>query len=408
MSSNLTEPWLQVSAQVTATKSDIDTMLDATQVSIGVFTDSVNSTVDQLYVRAQQFSSDLTAYLGAPYKNLTAEDGPINTFSTKTEQALKNATTTAQNKAKEMTTSNKTPWNDGVTAINTWSKAVEDAYNKAVKKAQESAAAIRQANASVSTSSYTSGTSSSGSESGSSTGNKTTKTTTTMITGNNVKQLQKFLNSGFGAGLTVDGKYGSATSKAVKSVQTTVKNYLGNRGYRDLPTVSGKYDSKTRQTLITYWNLRASTDRQNREWWENNWKNNLPDAMYAKGTTATTKDQWAITDEPQFGDELVLVPGKDGNLSFMRKGTSIVPATITEELLKLADIGVDGLTMPKLDSGVNLMSNYISKPELSIDIENFLRCDNVSQDTMPELEKFVNKKMNEFMKQMNYAIRKFQ
>ena len=93
----------------------------------------------------------------------------------------------------------------------------------------------------------------------------------------------------------------------------------------------------------------------------------------------------------------------------MRKGTSVVPATITEELLKLADVGVDGLTMPKFDSGINLniVNNAINKPELNIDIENFLRCDNVNHDTMPELEKFVDKKMNDFMKQLNYAIRKF-
>ena len=135
----------------------------------------------------------------------------------------------------------------------------------------------------------------------------------------------------------------------------------------------------------------------------------IPAAVYAKGTLGTKKDQWAVTDEPQFGDELTLVPTKQGNLSYMRKGTSVVPAAITEELLKLADVGVDGLTMPKFDSGINLniVNNAINKPELNIDIENFLRCDNVNHDTMPELEKFVDKKMNDFMKQLNYAIRKF-
>ena len=56
--------------------------------------------------------------------------------------------------------------------------------------------------------------------------------------------------------------------------------------------------------------------------------------MYAKGTTGTKRNQWAITDEPQFGDELVLVPTAQGNLSYMRKGTSVIPADLAANLME--------------------------------------------------------------------------
>ena len=128
---------------------------------------------------------------------------------------------------------------------------------------------------------------------------------------------------------------------------------------------------------------------------------------YAKGTLGTKKDQWAITDEPQFGDELTLVPTKQGNLSYMRKGTSVVPATITEELLKLADVGVDGLTMPKFDSGINIVTNAISKPEFNFSFDSMVHVDHCDEGTIKDLEKMVDTKINQFTRQMNYAIRKF-
>lgn len=389
LTDNLKAPWVKLSEQATVTKNDIDTMLDSTEVSIGIFTTSVNSTIDQMYVRMQQTSSDFTAYLGAPYKNVTASGGPINTFSAKTESALTNAVYKAQSTANEMTTSNTKPWNDGVTAINTWSKSVENGYNKGIQKANEYYNAAMRAN-NVRTPSYNSGTSSgsSGGKNGSNGGNgKTMHKNGTSVAFTYYCPSDKLS----------PGEYGT------EIVSINGVSYLHSRSY----------NSKTKKAVDDYYKVSDLTTGRDtygkkRRWYHGN-SGVTKYAYYAKGTLGTKKDQWAITDEPQFGDELTLVPTKQGNLSYMRKGTSVVPATITEELLKLADVGVDGLTMPKFDSGINLniVNNAINKPELNIDIENFLRCDNVNHDTMPELEKFVDKKMNDFMKQLNYAIRKF-
>ena len=129
---------------------------------------------------------------------------------------------------------------------------------------------------------------------------------------------------------------------------------------------------------------------------------------HAKGITGTKRDEWAITDEPQFGDELVLVPGKDGNLSFMRKGTGVVPAKLTEELMELGKLGVDGLmNANNFGANINMISNAINKPEIIIDVENFLKVDRVDKDTLPQLEAMMDKKIDTFAKQLNYSIKRF-
>ena len=176
-------------------------------------------------------------------------------------------------------------------------------------------------------------------------------------------------------------------------------------------------DSNTRNAMVAYFNneiKKLSKISDSRVTTGINWYrgyiNALPtnySAFYAKGTLGTKKDQWAVTDEPQFGDELTLVPTKQGNLSYMRKGTSVVPAAITEELLKLADVGVDGLTMPKFDSGINIVTNAISKPEFNFSFDSMVHVDHCDEGTIKDLEKMVDTKINQFTRQMNYAIRKF-
>lgn len=128
---------------------------------------------------------------------------------------------------------------------------------------------------------------------------------------------------------------------------------------------------------------------------------------FAKGTMGSKKDQWAVTDEPNFGDELKMYATPEGKLSFMRVGSTVVPADLTKELMDIADIGVDNLTMPKLNSDINLMSNYISKPELNISFDSMVHVDNCSQDTLKDLEKMVDSKINTFSRQLNYSLKRF-
>ena len=126
---------------------------------------------------------------------------------------------------------------------------------------------------------------------------------------------------------------------------------------------------------------------------------------YAKGTIGTDRDQWAITDEPQFGDELVLVPGKDGNLSFMRKGTGVVPADMTQKLFELAQIPTSDLMNKNLTAIVPNITKNDFKNEFNF--ESLVHVDTVDSDTLPKLEKMVDKKIDDFSKALNYSLKRF-
>lgn len=126
---------------------------------------------------------------------------------------------------------------------------------------------------------------------------------------------------------------------------------------------------------------------------------------YAKGTTGTTRDEWALTDEPQFGDELVLVPGKDGNLSFMRKGTGVVPADMTQKLFELAQIPTSDLMNKNLTAIVPNITKNDFKNEFNF--ESLVHVDTVDSDTLPKLEKMVDKKIDDFSKALNYSLKRF-
>lgn len=126
---------------------------------------------------------------------------------------------------------------------------------------------------------------------------------------------------------------------------------------------------------------------------------------FAKGTTGTTRDEWALTDEPQFGDELVLVPGKDGNLSFMRKGTGVVPADMTQKLFELAQIPTSDLMNKNLTAIVPNITKNDFKNEFNF--ESLVHVDTVDSDTLPKLEKMVDKKIDDFSKSLNYSLKKF-
>ena len=202
-----------------------------------------------------------------------------------------------------------------------------------------------------------------------------------------VEDLQKIMNFFFGANIDEDGKFGSGTRTAVKNMQQKL-GVLNN----------GVYNQQTYEALMKYLN------KMNVGSWFRSKGVTIPSAMpqYAKGTLGTSHDEWALTDE--LGDELVLVPGANGNLSFMRKGTSVVPADITANLIEWGKLNPD---MLKIGGGanINMISNAINKPEFNFDVENFLKVERVDKDTLPELERMMDKKIDNLVKQMNYALR---
>jgi hypothetical protein len=142
--------------------------------------------------------------------------------------------------------------------------------------------------------------------------------------------------------------------------------------------------------------------------WLRSWQNKITYkslSKYAKGTVGTKRNGWAITDESQFGEELVLVPGKDGNLSFMRKGTGVVPADMTEKLWELAQIPTSDLMRKNITAIVPDITKNDIKNEFNFD--SLVHVDHCDQNTLKDLEKMVDTKINDFSKQMNYSLKRF-
>lgn len=127
-------------------------------------------------------------------------------------------------------------------------------------------------------------------------------------------------------------------------------------------------------------------------------------SYYAKGTDGTNRDEWAITDEPQFGDELVLVPGKDGNLSYMRKGTGVVPADLTANLMKWGQFTPDSLSLGG-GVNVNMINNAVNKPEFNFAFDALVKAENITEETLPAVKKLVTQELNRFTKELNYALK---
>jgi hypothetical protein len=211
-----------------------------------------------------------------------------------------------------------------------------------------------------------------------------------------VKNLQEILNTVFGEDLSIDGDYGSATTAAVKRAQATIG--AGQDGYYGPST-----QSKMRDYIQNQWQannngssmigqgVKAMLDK-------------LPKSYYAKGTMGTTRDQWAITDEPWLGDELTMYATPEGKLSYMRAGSTVIPADITANLVKWGKLNPD---MMKVGGGanINMISNAVSKPNFELNFEALVKADRIDEGTLPEVKKFVQQEINNLVKQMNYALR---
>lgn len=125
---------------------------------------------------------------------------------------------------------------------------------------------------------------------------------------------------------------------------------------------------------------------------------------YAKGTKKIQNNQLAMLDE--LGDELVLHAGKNGRLEYLTKGTSVVPADITSNLMKLGSLDPkDILERNRPSIGApHVIDNSI---ELKMEFGSLVHVDTVSNDTLPYLQKMVRNEFDNCMKHVNQGLKKF-
>lgn len=427
-------------------------------LAAGLFQTNVEGVVESIKVTVNEATSPLTSDLQLPWE--TVKDYAQNTFAPEVMYALQSVADDASGKKEQLTNDLITAFQEGVnnaeefnqTVINAlndvisksdefadvvppnvtapsddpwnlWSNNIQSLIQDIINKANNAVDAINEMNAAASNAQYVvstiSGTGGSGSaSSGSGTSNSSSQSSTKETpkkeiprTGqpseSDVKALQNVLNSLFSAGLTVDGKYGNATKSAVMRAQRTMYNY----GIESMKSQDGLYGYSTRAAMVSYINSKINALREQggssaigqgiKRY--NTIKNMLPKAFYAKGTLGVEQDQWAITDEPQYGDELVLIPSKNGNLSYMRKGTSVVPANLTKKLIEIAQsqTGEIGNNLIKVSIPNVAVNNNI---ELSFD--TLLRVENATQEAIPELKKLVQEQLDIFSRKLNYGIKR--
>lgn len=127
--------------------------------------------------------------------------------------------------------------------------------------------------------------------------------------------------------------------------------------------------------------------------------------QYAKGTMGTSHDSFAITDESWIGEEITLAAGKNGQLQYLKKGSAVMPADISANLVEWGKLNPNMMNVGG-GANINMISNAVNKPELNFEFDSLVHVDNCSQDTLKDLEKMVDNKINQFSKQMNYAIKR--
>ena len=97
--------------------------------------------------------------------------------------------------------------------------------------------------------------------------------------------------------------------------------------------------------------------------------------------------------------------GPDGKLSYLTKGSSVIPSDLTEKLMKLA---VDP-TQALENSRPVISAPHITNNEINVSMEfgSVVHIDTVTNDTIPDLTKAVEKQMDKYMVRLNNQIRKF-
>lgn len=122
---------------------------------------------------------------------------------------------------------------------------------------------------------------------------------------------------------------------------------------------------------------------------------------YAKGTTKLEKS--GIVNIDELGEELIL-RAQNGRLTYMEKGSGVIPADLTSNLMAwgaldpqdILDRNRPAITAP------HIVNNEMS---INMNIAEVVHIDEVTNDTIPDLTKAVQKQMDSYMTKLNNAIK---
>lgn len=126
---------------------------------------------------------------------------------------------------------------------------------------------------------------------------------------------------------------------------------------------------------------------------------------YANGTAGVKQDQLAIVDE-DYLEELVLGV-ENGRLTYLSKGSSVIPADITSNLMSWGTL--DPQDMLDRNRPSIMPSKSIVNTEINLDcsVGTLVNIEHCDQGTLPDVEKLVNKAFEKHMQTLNNSIKRF-
>ena len=159
------------------------------------------------------------------------------------------------------------------------------------------------------------------------------------------------------------------------------------------------------QAYENYQKQRGKDQEEYSQLWLKNYKSKVRTVTdyYAKGTTGVDQDKFAIVDE--LGPELILhADPTTGRLQYLTKGSGVVPADLTTNLMEWGQFTPDSLNLGN-GVNVNMINNAVNKPEFNFAFDALVKAENITEETLPAVKKLVTQELNRFTKELNYALK---
>jgi len=125
---------------------------------------------------------------------------------------------------------------------------------------------------------------------------------------------------------------------------------------------------------------------------------------YAKGTTGVKTDELAWIDEN--GLEEIVMHAQGGKLSYLTKGSAVIPHDISENLIELGK--VDPKTWIDKNRPNTTPANIIAQNNnIELSVGKLIHIEHADKDSIPEIQAAVQKQLDSYMKNLNAGIKKY-
>ena len=122
----------------------------------------------------------------------------------------------------------------------------------------------------------------------------------------------------------------------------------------------------------------------------------------AKGTRSVPYDTLSLVDE--LGEELILRPNEHGRLDYLTKGTSVIPADMTDRLMALANN--PSLAMENATPKTMVPNVSTSNVGITMNIDEVVHIDHADNNSIGNIQKAVTAQMDKYMQQVNGGLRR--